>query len=503
MKAWQRALALLVLLGGVNAVTFFVGDANNRQGLYANSDQVAGATGMCIVLSVLLLPLLLTLAILPRRPLALRLASGSRLRMALASWGHLIMSLIPGLLIAFAAIFWAVPHHYPAALAWLLALCVAAWAFVADSKRLFAASYKSSGIIYFSLLALASLLLVVDGDRLSSLKPTDKEIMQARLENGLGDASIEQLLIAKDGALLAQVSEGWFRSTDNGQQWQIAFPDGMRKIRALLILPKSGAYLGVDPATGILKSTDAGKSWQVLLALQGTDASSALQLAPDGTLYFNWAAEILSSKDEGATWSESSTFLDGKGKEMEPIITSFAAAADGTAYAFVEYEGLFKSVDRGLTWKPHAVDDRRLADESAWHFMITADDQLIVGFEHAGILRSADKGAHWQRANVKLDDDDYYPSRFVQVSSKTLYAQSYSGPLRSKDGGITWLPVGPDNRRDLTILAEGKGGTLFAAASKGLYRSDNHGESWTAVTPPPKELRQPSQYLLKAITSLL
>lgn len=490
MKAWQRALALLGILVGLHGLLFLVAFINHGQDVYENQEFFGNAALAAFIVSILLLPLLLTIAVLPRRPLAARLAAGDGLRARLAGAGYLLASLVPGLLLVFGTVFWAAPHHYPLAAGYAMVLALAAWTFIDDTRRLFPSIFKPARAAYLSLLAIAGVLLIVDGDHLPGLRPTKAELArqekaQARRNRepqGLADSQISELLSTADGTLVANASGWWFRSTDQGVQWALVFPD--QKAISIVKLPQSDALAAAVAGQGVLRSDDSGRTWQTLRPIGKDEEAGGLWMSANGTLYFYAAGNIVSSNDEGRTWSKPGIFRDSEGNELSPSINTFAAGADCAAYAISTEDGMFRSRDCGLTWKaftaPDTIDD----------LLVAGDGKLLAVFNTKGIMRSIDHGAHWQAASVE-PDDDFAVSKFLPAAGLPLHAAVDGQMLRSADNGIHWAPTEDRFPEPVLSMALAKDGNWLAGTSSGLYRSRDQGLSWSKAPAPPQRQEEP------------
>ena len=156
--------------------------------------------------------------------------------------------------------------------------------------------------------------------------------------------------------------------------------------------------------------------------------------------------------------------------------------------------GIWKSVDSGQSWKP--IGDN-LASLSVGAIAIDPYDPNIVyaglgephysldSFHGAGFLRSLDAGKTWEllSSDVFLD---YTFSRIVPNPKRPgfLYAATSRGVFRSLDYGGTWVQLlgGPatdlllDPKSPDTLIASI--GLPFGNPSNGLYKSTNAGASW-------------------------
>jgi photosystem II stability/assembly factor-like uncharacterized protein len=118
---------------------------------------------------------------------------------------------------------------------------------------------------------------------------------------------------------------------------------------------------------------------------------------------------------------------------------------------------------------------------------------LYAGTETAGPLRSSDGGATWMPPSevpgslriLKLAVDRRNP-RVVFAAAQTLFGES-AGVLRSLDGGAHWQPVnnglGGDPPLRVADLAVDPfdAQKLYVATEDGLYQTRDRGASWQRV----------------------
>jgi len=108
--------------------------------------------------------------------------------------------------------------------------------------------------------------------------------------------------------------DGIWKSTDEGNTWQLAGSPGSSPVNSLIVDP-SGAhtiYAGTNGG-GVCTSSDGGASWQTTGISSGMVWSLALDSA--GALYAGTnAAGAQVSRDQGATWTVLNTGIDGANK---------------------------------------------------------------------------------------------------------------------------------------------------------------------------------------------
>lgn len=174
---------------------------------------------------------------------------------------------------------------------------------------------------------------------------------------------------------------------------------------------------------------------------------------------------IWKTTDLGETWSHSSHGL-AYAEGDEPIKASWSlAVANGSLYAGVQPAGLFRSDDRGATWRQiSGLRDHPTRPE--WqpggaglilHTMAIdpADrDRMWVGISAAGVFHTADGGKTWETRNKGtradfMPEDQRYPEfgqcvhsiAMAAGNADRLYQQNHCGMYRSDDGGKSWQSI--------------------------------------------------------------
>nr|WP_296183051.1 YCF48-related protein [Pseudomonas sp. UBA1879] len=229
----------------------------------------------------------------------------------------------------------------------------------------------------------------------------------------------------------------------------------------------------------ILYSDDQGTSWtqakvptrQLLTAVYFVDDQHGWAVGHD--------AQILASKDGGATWTKQ--FEDLK-REAPLLDVWFKDLKSGIAVG--AYGALLETTDGGQHWED--IGDR-LDNEDQYHLNGIAyvkDAGLFIVGEMGSMFRSADDGQTWEKL-----EGPYQGSLFGAVGtsqSMTLLAYGLRGNLfRSTDFGSNWEPIALQGERgplefsianasllpDHSIVLVGNGGSIM--------RSTDDGETFT------------------------
>jgi photosystem II stability/assembly factor-like uncharacterized protein len=262
---------------------------------------------------------------------------------------------------------------------------------------------------------------------------------------------------------------------------------------------------------GVLLSLDGGASWERVGAETLPDAVTSLAVSPHDSDVVYAGTEpsaVFRSTDGGETWAE----LDGLTSLSSEPEWAFPPrphthhvrwiepdpADPDHLYVSVEAGALVQTRDGGRTWEDRPPSARR--DN---HSLATHPDEPGRAWAAAGdgYAETSDGGETWDHPqegldhrycwSVAVDRDD--PGRVLVSSAQSARvahnpdrAESY---LYRKAGNGTWerlddvaVPTGDGVLR--AVLATGPadaGGVFYALTNRGLYRTSDGGDSWSAV----------------------
>jgi hypothetical protein len=179
---------------------------------------------------------------------------------------------------------------------------------------------------------------------------------------------------------------------------------------------------GLPPFLGLIRSTDAGRSWKPV-SLLGKRDFHVLEAADERVYGYGFdfetrEADLLVSDDGGRGWQERTT--------PEPLVSLAIDPADPDHIVASGEEGVYSSTDAGGGWRP-------IADETgllAW----TGADALFLLRPDGSVARSDDGGTSWApvgRAGGR-------PAAFDSAGDD-LYVALHDGRIkRSTNGGRDW-----------------------------------------------------------------
>jgi photosystem II stability/assembly factor-like uncharacterized protein len=205
------------------------------------------------------------------------------------------------------------------------------------------------------------------------------------------------------------------------------------------------ARLYAATGDGIARLDETGAAWTVELSLRGSGAQClAVDPADPDTVYAGLrAGGVRRSVDGGRSWIDC--------RLPEPGVFSLAVSrADGAVFAGTEPSRLFRSDDRGQTWRElEALLD--LPSRPSWSFpprpwtshvrWIAPSPHdarlLLVGIELGGLMRSDDAGQSWQDHRPAAQRDVHSLAWHPSVPGRA-YEAGGGGSAFSIDAGERW-----------------------------------------------------------------
>ena len=229
----------------------------------------------------------------------------------------------------------------------------------------------------------------------------------------------------------------------------------------LLVGTRKGAFL--------LDGDETRRAWSIRGPFcDGFEVRDVSYDPSDGSIYAAAASPwfgpaVFRSPDLGASWTHSSAGLTygDNGPDLTRVWN--VTAAHGAIYAGVEPAGLFRSEDKGTTWR-EVEGLRAHPSRPEWqpgngglicHTIIphpTDPAHLWVGISAAGLFETTDGGASWTPRNRGVRAD-FVPGPPPEVGScvhkavlaagrpERLYQQNHCGVYRTEDGGASWTEI--------------------------------------------------------------
>lgn len=332
------------------------------------------------------------------------------------------------------------------------------------------------------------------GTTIGILRSLNGGVSWQSLQLGIGAQTVSTLAVDPDLGWVYAGTErrGFFLSQDGGGHWTAPTPD----------LPAGERYLALEAATyrgrpllfaatyrrGVLRSEDRGRHWVQVggQTLAGVPSSLAFD-GRTGRLYAGTLDNgIWVGTDRGSTWRAASDGLTDR------QVDTLAVGPASTIYAGLRTssrpESLFRSTDGGSHWQ---VSEKGLSSlyVSALAASPEAPGLLLAAADSDSLLRrgSGGPGASWQvvvpgepapLAISSLAFDPAMPATAYASGLRSAQPGLTAVFLQSDDRGLTWQPR-PADRAFARLWVDPRTGTVWGAGP-GLYRSDDHGFTWTA-----------------------
>ena len=246
----------------------------------------------------------------------------------------------------------------------------------------------------------------------------------------------------KPSTLYAGTRSDVYKSTDGGQNWN---PSGNGLVKpsvvAMVVNPTapSTIYLGSNPndpgnSSGVFKSTNGGNTWNA--ANTGLGNTSVLSLAIDpitpSTLYAGvYGSGIFKSVDGGANWaihtSPSVWFIQTIAVDPSNPNTVYVGANSSPG-------GVSKSTDGGVSWQ--LLGNGLTGDFVSGLAIDAITPSTIYASTNEGLFKSIDSGLSWTSLG------SFGGSLVIDpITSTTLYRFSSGGVFKSIDSGNNWSPI--------------------------------------------------------------
>src|SRR5215467_2449332 len=300
----------------------------------------------------------------------------------------------------------------------------------------------------------------------------------------------------------------------------------MAVVTSMLAWSPSAAQHGSQGAAHVDSAYFAELRWRSIGPPRSGYVSAPAGVPGDVTTYYAGMPEggVWKTTNGGTTWKP--VFDDARVASVGAVAvapssptTVYVGTGDRSGWSFTPGNGVYKSTDAGHTWTnvglhsasyigavlvapsdPNTVLVAAQGRGGRGGRGATAPGSAAGGSEERGVYRTTDGGRTWNRVmppEAPADASDlYYDFSDPQVVYASIAAGA-NGIFKSTDGGVTWQPIAgrglPENAR-IAAFAVSSGthgrrlyaiagtGGRGAAAGRGLYRSDDGGETWTFGT---------------------
>lgn len=252
--------------------------------------------------------------------------------------------------------------------------------------------------------------------------------------------------------------DGVFKSTDGGLNWfKILSKDTLGAVCVQIVLDPNNAdivYIATGSAksgarSGLLKSTDAGKTW-VSTALTAAPISLVINAQETNRLYVGGTNKVWISRDAGGTWT-STTLPNSTGAGR--IALSISPSSPNVVYASVAKSGmptqstigLYVTTDHGDTWRNFVNQPTANWCGSQGYYdngiAVHPTQPKIVFLGGINIFKTIDSGKNFTQVTFNQEGQTPYSHADVQkmaFNGTTLFANTDGGLTMGKGYGSSW-----------------------------------------------------------------
>jgi photosystem II stability/assembly factor-like uncharacterized protein len=308
----------------------------------------------------------------------------------------------------------------------------------------------------------------------------------------------------------AGTTDGLYKTTDAGKTFSLmtmadlivndVFIDPTDPKRVLLATDRSGVLVSTDAGNTFTASNNGISERKVSSLLVDRNNPSRLYA---GVVNDKQFGGVFASSDQGKTWEQIATGLDGRD------VYALSQTKDGTVFAGTGH-GIFildppanadpatETANSALTWEPRnliANTIKKVATQTVLNTKVNVEKQvnappveltsrvnaldvsgdIWLAASTLGLLTSRDQGASWQGGPV-LGSGEFIS---VAVRGEVMAAARNSGVVVSHDGGATWWPMNmPTMITRINRVLFDTQGTLWMAAREGVFFSKDDGKTW-------------------------
>ncbi len=352
-----------------------------------------------------------------------------------------------------------------------------------------------------SVISIDSIFLVGTSDR-GIFRSENNGVTWSSTLNGLNDTNINTLATVA-GIGFAASARRVYRTVDLGLTWQLIPQVAPDSVQSFVLVPISGQMdsmaIYVVTTSGFFRLASDDSAWVAVNHPQSNLPGGLLTFAAaEANLYMSTEYSIYRSTDLGSTWFPVGAFVSGG-----EVLTGHLSSKYNHPRL---YMGDCFSTNRGLGWwgmRQH-LDGSSVSvttvcrDTSALGY-----DQIAVGTDSGRVELSNDGGQTWRviprpgkwssgYKPVAVAAMDGFVFAALELSAYSLQSgDSVAGVYRTSDNGATWQKMNTAGLTDSLVLsldvfhAKYGGRVLFAGCWRHLFRSTNDGESWTEDTVSP------------------
>jgi len=256
---------------------------------------------------------------------------------------------------------------------------------------------------------------------------------------------------------------GIYKSNSQGKQWyklgdENGVLSGRANVHDIAIDPNNSnrLYLGVyqDKKGRVFRTQDGGESWEEVYVVSEEEyAVFAVAVdSYDSTVVYMGTAQggFLKSTDYGKSWELMKWFDD--------VISDIAINPQDTQIVYLSTfkEGIYRTNDKGKTWQSfeEALKEFRQAQKVERLIIDSQRSNIIYAGSKYGLLTSKDGGQTWQEVKIIMPPESRSVLCLAIEFQNTDHLYYGAGPVlyRSLDQGINWTVHELSSQRNIKAI---------------------------------------------------
>lgn len=298
---------------------------------------------------------------------------------------------------------------------------------------------------------------------------------------------------AEDATLFVGTGQGLFVSRNGGEQWQAALtPMPDPAVLCFCFSPNyrfDGIILAGALEDGVYYSDSRGERWSYrgfgLLDAAVYSLAISPDFAHDETIFAGAESALYYSYNGARAWKA----LDFP-EEAAPVLSlviSPSFAENHTLFAGTEQEGLYRSTDRGASWRKTA-----LPAAAVNALAVAPDDGTLFAATNAGLFCSGDGGERWNLLFDRPDalclaaSDGLLITGLADQGAWLATGRPCAAHERGRGDRADWRPFFTLPARALTGMVlsprfDSDSTAFLYGPHEGIWRTVDGGRSWASL----------------------
>jgi len=272
---------------------------------------------------------------------------------------------------------------------------------------------------------------------------------------------------AKDSVIVVMGPTGMFVSSDLGVTWLKSPFSSLADFKDIDMVSRDTIFM-ISSYT-FCKSVDRGMSWQV--TNMGNVNMSCLDFI-DSKIGFigRTNTSMLKTEDGGQTWQQMLKQFTSSSQ-----FHSVKFVNRDTAYAWKDYDSLYKTTNRGLTWSSYRINWRI----NGMSFPSSTDGYLVG--ESGVVYTTRNGGGTWSEGSFPEPGFNRNLNSVFFLTPAIGFTVGLHGQInKTVDGGVTWKRNALD-LKDIKAIAFPNTNVGYVGSGDHAFKTTDKGKTWTML----------------------